>query len=160
MAKVVDVWKHRYYEHYFHVKINQQKYINKLCLEYIKGIYWVAKYYFEECPCYKWQYISNHAPFLSDISTFYRNNIKNINNVIFENAKPLKPLQQLLAVIPPKHVNILPKNYRYLVESDNSELADYYPINVKIDMINKDIYWKCDPELPIIDVNRIINATN
>jgi len=34
-----------------------------------------------------------------------------------------------------------------------------FPISVKLDMLNKDLYWQCIPLVPPLDVDRIVEAT-
>ena len=41
-----DLWKFRYYEYYYGVREFQNEHIEKMCNEYLKGIVWVLKYYF------------------------------------------------------------------------------------------------------------------
>ncbi len=68
-------------------------------------------------------------------------------------------MSQLLAVIPPIHAKILPSTYRQLMFEDQSPIIDLFPISVQLDMLYKDQYWKCDPILPILDINRILKIT-
>ena len=39
---------------------------------YLEGIVWVTKYYFEKCPTWDWQYKFTHAPFLSDLAKYLK----------------------------------------------------------------------------------------
>jgi 5'-3' exonuclease len=34
-----------------------------------------------------------------------------------------------------------------------------FPTSVKLDMLNKDLYWQCIPLVPPLDVDRIVEAT-
>lgn len=153
-----EMWKYRYYSHYFGVNDYQKEYVDIMCQEYVRGLMWVSKYYFEKCPSYKWQYSYSHAPFISDIYRYFRSNKININNIKFTPDEPLDPFSQLLAVIPPACSDILPQSYKYLVTSPKSSIIDYYPIDIKLDMINKDSFYKCIPFIPAIDVSRIIDT--
>ena len=148
-----DLWKYRYYENYFHVSY-QEELINELCENYLKGLMWITLYYFKECSDWKWRYYHFHAPFISDISNYLYKTNMDLNKIVFKKDKPLKPLTQLLSVIPPKHIKILPKEYRFLM-TDDSSIIDLFPSKIEIDTINKDMHWKCIPIIPLLDINRI-----
>lgn len=154
-----DVWKFNYYEHYFGASEHQQECINKLVELYLEGIAWVTKYYFESCPDLMWQYPFDHAPFLSDIIIYLRNNNFDINSIKFNLNNSVSPMIQLLAVLPPVSNNMLAVSHRELVTNDNSPIIDLYPKKTILDTINKDLYWLCIPKLPPLDIERIIIAT-
>jgi len=151
-----ELYKFRYYEHYFGVKDDQKNLIKQMAREYVKGIVWVAKYYFEKCPSWEWQYPYSHAPFITDISETF----SEINTVdfTFPKTKALNPCTQLLSVLPPACSNLLPLNYRQLLISDHSEVIDMYPTSINLDMINKCMYYQCIPHIPCVDIKRIKNA--
>jgi 5'-3' exonuclease len=152
-------YKYRYYEHYFGIVDHQQEHINRMCFEYFKGLLWVTKYYFDRCPSWKWQYSYSHGPFISDLSLYFRKGMRmNINNIKFDNYNNIKPLEQLLAVLPPTHAKILPENYQWLMINKESPIIDYYPEDITFDCINKDMQWKCIPLLPIVNIRRIEKA--
>lgn len=149
------LWKYRYYEYHFGIKKSQNDLINSLCYEYLNGLYWVTKYYFEECIDPSWQYPSIHAPFLSDLYIYHHNNkfVPKFNKTGF-----ILPEVQLLLVIPPSKSYIVPEKYRSFMTSNNSPIIDLYPKIFELDLLYKDSYWKCNPILPLIDLNRVLNA--
>ena len=151
-----ELYKYRYYNHYFGVRENHQEYIKTMSIEYIRGLIWISKYYFEECASWEWQYVYTHAPFVSDLATHIDK--INIKDIIFEKTVPLLPFTQLLSVLPPISSNILPKEYRYLIMSDNSPIIDFYPQKIELDMINKHMYHQCIPLIPCIDIDRLKKA--
>jgi 5'-3' exoribonuclease 2 len=148
-----DHWKYRYYEHHFSLTGNQQDSINMICSEYLKGLFWVAKYYFEGCVCWRWQYPYSHAPFLSDLGT-----ANSINDKVFIQGVPTTPLAQLLAVIPYKLSQIIPESYAKLMVDPDSPIIDLFPETFQTDTLYKDSRWKCIPILPAIDIDRIETA--
>ncbi len=150
-------WKSRYYDHYFHITEYQQEHIDDMAKEFMHGLVWTTKYYFEECPSYEWQYFYSHAPFVSDIHEYFERTKMDLDKVQFEKTKPIPPCMQLLAVLPPSCTEMLPKNYAKLIE--HSSLSDLYPKKMKLDMINKDMYYKCVPLIPCVDIARIKEAT-
>jgi 5'-3' exoribonuclease 1 len=153
-----DIWKYRYYEHYFNTSEYQNMMINKLCENFIEGIIWTTKYYFEGCPSWMWQYKYSHSPFLSDIYQYLSNNNINLDNIQFIKDKPLNPCVQLLAVLPSGCSMELPFKYRTLVKSSDSPIIDMYPTKVKLDLINKDLLWQAIPFMPYLNIQRIIKA--
>jgi 5'-3' exonuclease len=149
-------WRNRYYTHYFDK--DTQKLRDTLSLEYLRGVNWVTKYYFEGCPSWEWYYPYSHAPFVSDISDIYSRKKFNINAINFDDTElrpTLTPCMQLLTVLPPTCSNLLPKAYRNYVTSKQSPLYKMFPSNVPLDLINKDALWKCVPMLPPIDIGKI-----
>lgn len=150
-------WKYRYYAEYTGELDNQKEIIKNMCMSYIEGLKWVSEYYFKGCRCWTWQYPYSHAPFISDLNINFKK--MNINNIKFEESVPPRPCVQLLAIIPPKHKNILPKNYQHLLTDIKSELIEYYPIDIKLDMINKTALWKCIPLIPDVNINKIMSVT-
>lgn len=152
-------WKYRYYLHYFNTDEYQQETINDICHNYIEGILWVTKYYFEECPNWRWQYRYTHAPFLSDIMMYLKNkHIMSDFNTIY--CPPVSMYTQLVSVIPAKYSYILPKSLRHLNCSYESPIIDMFPTIYNIDMIYKTQLYKCIPIIPSIDVNRIIDCVS
>lgn len=153
-------WKYRYYSHYFNTDEHMQETIDKVCHNYIEGLVWITKYYFEQCPNWRWQYKYTHAPFLSDIAVYLKK-IKNKNIMDFFSTAYKKPVDiytQLLSVIPSAYSHLLPNPLRYLNSSPKSPIIDMYPLTYKIDMINKTQIYKCVPMIPYLDINRIIKT--
>ena len=160
-----EEWKQRYYDHYFGHYVTETNTLNdvidQLCKEYIEGLVWVTKYYFDECPDYKWQYTHTHAPFLSDLAR-YADKMResfNINDIKFVKRPVFEPMQQLLAVLHPKSRSLLPTSYRYLVHAADSPILDMFPEKLQLDMINKDLFWQCIPMIESVEPDRIIEAT-
>lgn len=155
-----EEWKYKYYSRYFASDGNQQEIINKACYKYLEGIVWTTKYYFNKCPSWNYQYPYNYCPFITDISEYLRTSCIDMNVFNFnrQSQKPISALSQLLAVIPPQRNKLLPINYRKLITSSQSLIIDMYPTCVTVDTMNKDQRFKCVPNLPTIDIDRINNA--
>lgn len=153
----INEWKIRYYDNYF--DINEEDEINSIIKCYLEGINWVTKYYFDTCEDWKWFYPYDHIPFLSDIHKFLKNNDKLINNFKNKKRKNIEILTQLLIIMPVQYSYNLPSSYKKLVTLSNSNIIDIFPIEVELDYLYKDMFWQCDPKLPIINIERILNET-
>jgi len=152
-------WKYRYYSHYFGTNEYMKEHVDKMCHNYIEGLLWVARYYFEKCPTWKWQYRYSHAPFLSDIYEYIKDkNIMKDFNLPYEDSTDM--YSQLVGIIPPEYSNILPKKLQKLCVSIDSGIADMYPIKYELDMINKTQLYKCIPIIPTLDLKRIENVVS
>jgi 5'-3' exonuclease len=148
-------WKHRYYEHYFGLNYN----IENIIKLYIDGIMWVAKYYFEECPSWTWFYPYDKGPFISDVYKYLNKHKIKFNNIEFEMMEPLKPMTQLMIVLPPKLKKLLPKSYIELIENDKN-ISHLYPEKVELDFLYKSQFWQTTPILPVIEITDIKNILN
>lgn len=146
-----DEWKTRYYKHYFE-KYDKET-IEKICHNYFEGLEWVTKYYFENCHSWLWQYKYTHAPFVSDLYFFLKNN--NFTDIKFTHDIPLNPCEQLLSVLHPSCHNELPKKYQKLVIDKDSPIKDMFPDVFDSDCLYKEQLWQCIPLIPFLDVDRI-----
>src|SRR3989344_1907410 len=146
-------FKNIYYSHYF--SFNNPSFISMTCQKYIEGLFWISEYYFDKCHDYKWYYLFNHAPLLSDICTWLESNTLNFK---FIDNPPLTYVQQLLIVIPPQVNHILPTKYQHL--NSNKKISYMFPFTFEFDYINKLFLWQCQPILPILNLQKIIDITS
>jgi len=154
----IDEWKFRYYEYFFQISECQDEYIEEIVYVYLQGIMWVSNYYFDKCRDWKWFYPFDHAPFISDIVNYLMKYDIDLNDIKFKRVNPVTPMIQLTTILPPACLNLLPINYRKYVISDESDIVDLFPIETELDMLYKDQYWQCNPILPILDIDRIVNT--
>jgi 5'-3' exonuclease len=154
-------YKFRYYEHHFHSRINQQKFINKICHNYLMMIQWIYKYYFEiEMPSWRYCYKYDESPFISDLYIYLNEFLsegKQFESILYED--PIKIETQLLSVIPPQYYkNIFDKKIEneYKKKLNDNRTKYMFPQKPHIEL-NKDMYWMCEPLLPTIDINLLNN---
>jgi len=154
-----DMWKTRFYNHYFNIEYYYKDLADHLSFEFLKSLKWVAEYYFKGCSSWSWKFPYSHSPFISDvynyINTHIVTDIVDINEIEIPDDGCLSPCQQLLAVLPPACSNLLPQEYRYLTTSERSSIIDFFPSDIELDMINKDANWQCIPKIPQVDPLRI-----
>jgi len=152
---VPEEWRYRYYNYYCNLDEEQTSYIQNMTNAYCEGLVWVAYYYFDKCPSWEWYYKYPCAPFMSDLA-------KNVNEFDFNGAyekfvvgKSLRPMEQLMCVLPSKSSYLLPDRLAYLMKSYKSPLIHLYPVNYELDMVSKHRYWQCEPILPELDIKLV-----
>ncbi|KAF4374106.1 hypothetical protein G4B88_020498 [Cannabis sativa] len=119
---------------------------------YTEGLIWVLLYYFSETPSWTWFYPFHYGPFVSDfkgLSQFKPNFVKGV---------PFKPFDQLLSVLPPRSVHVLPVAYQTLMK-DDSPIIDFYTTDFEIDMDGCSFTWQGVCKLPFIDESRLLSET-
>ena len=155
--KYIDIgsknWEPRYYSKC--MKIFDKDDIEKACLNYITGLQWTFHYYFRGCVSWKWKYNYSYSPSSKDIYNYLNNN--NINNIKFKNDNAVISTVQLLYILPKSSISLIPNKYKKLMGND-SELSDIYPSEYEIETYYKRYFWQCEPVLPLIDINRIVNS--
>ncbi|KAJ1254478.1 hypothetical protein BS78_K052200 [Paspalum vaginatum] len=91
-----DGWKSRFYREKFGVeRFNEVgKLKNEMVQKYLEGLCWILQYYFADVPSWSWYYPFYYAPFASDFKGLSQFRIS------FTMDKPLRPFDQLMAVLP------------------------------------------------------------
>ncbi len=152
-------YKRRYYNHFFNIKypVVSEKYkesVNKICKDYLIGLSWVNKYYFDKCPDWLWIYEHHQVPFMSDLYEYLKSNDKMPEIVELDNKSTIKPLEQLMMVIPPEMKEILPKECQNIFK--NERIKWMYPTyeEYDFDIFMKNKFWLCYPEIPNPDYNK------
>jgi len=145
-------YKKRYYNHFFHTK--NSKNINDICKEYLIGFSWVKKYYFEDCPDWNWLYQHHQVPFISDIYEYLKLEKKLPQIIVKDNKYLIRPLDQLMMVIPPEISNILPIECQNIFKK--KELNKYFPQEYDFDIFMKNKFWMCHPIIPNPNYNDFI----
>ena len=74
-------------------------------------------------------------------------------------GEPAKPFEQLLAVFPKQSSHAIPECYRKLYAPD-SEIIDFYPSDVKLDINGARYAWMGVNLLPFLDRERLKYAMN
>lgn len=65
-----------------------------------------------------------------------------VSTVHFEIGQPFLPFQQLLGCLPPASSNLLPQQYQWLMNSPDSPVRSFYPLEFKIDQNGKKNPWE------------------
>ena len=88
-------------------------------------------------------YSEHYAPFVSDLKNFQDVDMH------FPLAKPFKPFEQLLGVLPARSKALLPETYRCLMT--DGPIAEFYPSDFQLDLNGKQMDWEAVVLIPFID---------
>lgn len=149
-------WRPRYYDICFDTNFESD--IDYICFNYLQGLYWTLKYYFEDCVSNSWYYKFRHPPTMLDIKHYLEKPRFNINETVQIDRSVYDPFVQLLIVLPGSSNRLLPENYKYLSTQNQSSIIDMYPNNFQLDTVGKYLTWQCTPILPNADDDRIFEA--
>jgi len=142
-------WKDRYYKHFFNFERFQNKIAqNAVIYNYLKTFGWTYYYYTQGLPSWTWFYPYHHAPILSDVYHFMKDNKVYLN---FDLGQAVSPLIQLLCVLPPQSFHLIPEN----ITKQLSNIETYYPKTFAEDCIHKKKRWQTIPNIPFVDVDII-----
>jgi 5'-3' exonuclease len=168
--KLID-WKYNYYKHYFHIHIDKTKLsdnsLNSVIDDYIRGLVWTNYYYFDKCKDYEWYFEHHHGLFISDIYSYlqrFPNKLTTYEELyshgVWYQGK-IKPLHQLMLVLPHESSYLIPSSYRTLMFG--YKLKKYFPNNImdiKMDYLYKNKGWQNIPMINIIPPNKILQLTS
>ncbi len=151
-------WMNEYYSYYFNIDnvVIRNDDINDICNNYIEGLQWNIKYYLEKCPSYTWYYKYRAAPCLRELSIFL---INRVYPAKFDDVTTFTPLEQLSIVLPIQSSHLWAKTFKNSVNHD-FKLISYYPKDFKLDAVNHNFLYECDPILCDIDHDYIKEVHN
>lgn len=93
-----DGFKDRYYESKFDVGPENEGFRYSVALQYVRGLCWVLKYYYQGCASWKWYFPYHYAPFASDfvniagLSTKFEKGTKPVRGTTYNNHRTQKYL--------------------------------------------------------------------
>jgi 5'-3' exoribonuclease 1 len=147
--------KRRYYREKLGIDYDhQQEAVRLVCRSYLEAIVWTLEYYLNGVASWRWFYPYHYGPFCSDMVSLQAL----AQDIRLEPGTPFLPLQQLLAVLPPRSAWCLPEAYAKLMTERLSPLADLYPRDVPVDMEGKRNDWEGVVLLPFMDEDRLLAA--
>ena len=140
--------------------------IHQMCIEYMKGLQWILRYYTQgtHSVSRKYVYRYNHAPLLRDLSLMIQYGVETktcptVSDIEAHVSDPIfSPVHQLLAVMPPSSLDLIPAKFQVLVQG--GLLTDLCPSEFIVEMegVNRD--WQGIAILPHLDPNRVIEAVD
>lgn len=148
-----DGFKDRYYESKFDVSPDNFAFRNNVALQYVRGLCWVLRYYYQGCASWRWYFPYHYAPFASDFI-----NIGGLSTEFEKNTVPFRPLEQLMGVFPAASRKHVPEPWAKLMTDPKSQIIDFYPEDFKIDLNGKKFAWQGVALLPFVDEKRLFKA--
>lgn len=129
--------------------------LEKVCYNYIEGIYWIYAYYNGHVHNnWSWYYKWDFPPFSSDIFDYLKKNHSNsllenniLNGKYFQKSVIYSPLQQLCMVLPKESLesilkDILEEEKFTILSRSLLKETKLYPNNLIIDLIDKEFLWQ------------------
>jgi 5'-3' exonuclease len=152
-------WRMNYYHYLF--GDHTESLVKSASLRYLEGITWNVNYYLNRNYSTSWLYPYNYAPCLTDLNKYL--SIMGSQNFIELQSQTMRgrtdedipPEMQLLLVLPPQSVSILPPYLRPLMTDIKYSCLHYYPIGFKMSTYLKYFGWEVLPILPDIDVTHL-----
>ncbi|EOD35259.1 hypothetical protein EMIHUDRAFT_455347 [Emiliania huxleyi CCMP1516] len=150
--------------------------LRALCVAHVRGLAWCAHYYYHGCADWRWHFGFHYAPYAHDLAAVAAELAAAADGPWAGGAAgdvaggaagsesigawggegPLRPVQQLAAVLPPSSAALLPASYRPLVCSGSSPLAAYYPRDVPLDSRGCAHLWQAVPLLPFLPITALL----
>ena len=108
--------------------------IQDMCVDYMQGLQWILQYYTKGTHSISRSYVYkyNHAPLLKDLALMIVYGVATgttptLSMVEAKLTDPVfTPIHQLLAVMPPTSISLLPSEYHHLVQG--GPLTDLCPV--------------------------------
>ncbi|OAG28891.1 5'-3' exoribonuclease 2 [Nematocida displodere] len=125
--------------------------INDVCKEYVRGLAWVLQYYNRGCPSWNWYYPLHFAPLAEDIATMLKNTPD--LEFVFERGHPRRPLEQIMAVLPPSSSASIPEGLHRIF----TEIPENYPTEIEVDMFGKTQAWQGVALLPFLNYEKLVS---
>ena len=99
--------------------------VSEIACEYWRGVRFVAEYYHRGCASWTWIYPWHYAPLARDLAKVVLDPGDGLKRAChrLDRGRPLLPLQQLMAVLPPASAHCCPPEARRLMTEPHSELA-------------------------------------
>ncbi|CAD6258438.1 unnamed protein product [Miscanthus lutarioriparius] len=143
-------WKSRFFREYFGVQTSNEigKLQNDMAQKYLEGLCWVLQCYFADVPSWSWYYPFFVSPFVSDLKGLSQFEIS------FTLDKPLRPFDELMAVLPPRSWSALPECYRKLMGRED---FNYPKLKLVTNTNGKRFLWKGISEELLLSATRVVD---
>lgn len=159
----LQMFKTRWYQNAFSPEMlisPDETDISKMLTNYLEGIIWVYIYYKYGSSRVNvgWFYAYHYTPDFSDLGPFIANQtVSWISEPIYLVSEFCSQLEQMLQVMPPKSIDLLPEQVQILM-SVQSPIIDLYPNQFISDTQGKQESWQAVPIIPIPDSDRVKKA--
>ena len=141
------------YKRLYYTKKFDEKNIQDVCENYLRGLQWVMTYYKKGMPDWNWYYPEFYAPFLCDLARCCEKSKMIESQEVFTINNPVSPFLQLLCVLPPRSSHLLPEQLSYLLSSESTPLKQFIPETVNVDCSGKRQEWEGIVILPNVNLD-------
>lgn len=150
-------WENRYYRRFLCQETVRSEDITNMCRNYCLTLVWIFRYYSHGCPNWHWFYKYPCCPTAKDIYRYLATN-PDIVDYQFPLSRPISTEEQMLSILPPGSVGLLPTHLQELMTSSTSPIRDFYPNSFNIEMSYMRFFHETIPQLPPIELSRIQEA--
>lgn len=159
-------WRSLYYKKLFHTRLHDLTVIGEACREYMTGIEWIYRYYKRLARDPAWYYPYSYAPTMADFMNHIMVSKTNHHGMverwraIFEIPKFIPDYVQLLCILPPESIDLIPAKLRPIIQNPELGCSHMYPKKYPIHTFLKTRLWECTPVLPALNIDLLQkNAT-
>lgn len=153
------VFKDKYYKDKLGFSYHDTEQLTEMTRHYVEGLQWVLYYYYKGCCSWNWFYKYHYSPRISDIQIGLRCILlQEQPELKFDMLQPFTPFEQLMAVLPARSRQLIPVPYRSLMTDEHSQIIDFYPGEVDIDLNGKTATWEAVVLLSFVDEKRLLEA--
>ena len=157
-----EIWSEEYYKYFLNIDKSDEKEYLKVKMDivtnYLESLIFTLKYYFQGVPSWQWHYKYRISPLITDIHYSLENNICDMNNFKFVLGEPYTPFQQLMLILPPQMSNLVPSVLRPIMLEDELLCTQFYPTEVKLDVVAGIKVEYSEAILPEIDDELLIST--
>lgn len=126
--------------------------INKVCEEYVRGMYFIIQYYLNTIPTFDWYYPYHYAPLFTDLST-YLDEHPNLK-ISFNYRGPLSLVESLASILHPKSFYLLPKKVEEFLTLRKEIDPDFSEVFI-VDLEGKMNDYEGVPLISTVDYDKI-----
>lgn len=157
-------WRQTYYMGLFNTsRANVPRLLRESTQSYLLGMAWTYRYYRREAKDPAWFYPFSYAPTARDLLNVLQAERANLQKIVQiqwparakEVPEFVAPEVQLLAILPPSSVDLLPPRLRPFMLDDAPGCRHFFPAQFKVHTYLKHRLWECSPILPVLDVDWI-----
>lgn len=131
------VWKGQYYRYFCGFRPDSMLLFNRdrtaMVKNYLESLLFTLRYYTEGCPSWSWHYRYRVAPIPSDVFTVLDKRMVDVNALPLEKGTPYTPFQQLMMILPPKSMTMLPPSIAAL--ASHKKWKPLYPDEFEVDAL-------------------------
>jgi 5'-3' exonuclease len=148
-------WEHRYYRALCGMQVSEGeklriKQLTPMCVNYLEGIEWTAKYYVRGCPDWRWSYQYHYPPLLGDLVHIIP---RLPTSLISPNSsRPVCQMVQLCYVTPLDGLGLIPPHVRGALLKSGWYRNDY-----KLMWAYCKYLWESHVDMNAIDIDALEN---